>query len=185
MEQALVVISLGLFLVLLLAFLAVLQRASRVVADTREEDTFRRDGAILADRSSLAITDAAQAIDRVRRRQDAPDSLDEILPATMEALQVRRTDVEALTAPAPLVGLRDRLAGEIERAGRALEMVQHGCSLLGVTAGRPRELEGETSIKRGYLNLLHAREALLSLGVDLRSGRVDASRWFSDRARFD
>jgi hypothetical protein len=25
---------------------------------------------------------------------------------------------------------------------------------------RPRELEAETSIKRGYLNLLHAREAI-------------------------
>ena len=50
-------------------------------------------------------------------------------------------------------------------------------------SGRVREMEGETSVKRGYLNLLHAREALVTLGVDLRSGRVDARRWFSDRSR--
>ncbi len=185
MEQVLVAISLGLFVLLLVAFLAVLRRASRVVAKTRQEDAFRRDGAGLADRASLAITDAAQAIDRVRRRQDAPASLDELLPATLDALGARRSEVDALSAPVTLVQLREQLAGEIDRAGRALEMVEHGCALLGATAGRPRELEGETSVKRGYLNLLHARESLLSLGADLRSGRVDASRWFSERDHAD
>ena len=54
---------------------------------------------------------------------------------------------------------------------------------LPVAAGRPRELEGETSIKRGYLNLLHAREALVTLAVDLRVGRLGATRWFSERQR--
>jgi hypothetical protein len=44
-------------------------------------------------------------------------------------------------------------------------------------------MEGETSVTRGYLNLLHAREALVTLAMDLRSGRVDARRWFSDRSR--
>ncbi len=183
MEQILVVLSLGLFVLLLMAFLVVLRRASRVVAGTREEDAFRRGGAAVADHVSLAITDAALAIDQVRRRHESPASLEQVLPATLAALEVRRAEAEALAAPAPLVELRKRVVDEIERAGRAIEMVQHGCALMGVTAGRPREQEGETSIKRGYLNLLHAREALLSLGVDLRSGRVDASRWFSDRLR--
>jgi hypothetical protein len=50
-----------------------------------------------------------------------------------------------------------------------------------VTAGRPRELEGETAIKRGYLNLLHAREALVTLAADLRAGSVDTRRWLTDR----
>ena len=48
----------------------------------------------------------------------------------------------------------------LERAHRALEMVEHGTSILGAARRGSRELEAQTSIKRGYLNLLHAREAL-------------------------
>ncbi len=76
-----------------------------------------------------------------------------------------------------------RIAEELDRAGRAVETVRHGCVLLGVEAGRPRELEGETSIKRGYLNLLHAREALASLAEGLRLGRAEAGGWYSHRPK--
>jgi hypothetical protein len=39
-------------------------------------------------------------------------------------------------------------------------MVEHGCGIL--IAGGPgsRELEAQTAVKRGYINILHAREAL-------------------------
>jgi hypothetical protein len=181
MEHALAIASLALFVVLAAAFLVVLRRASSVVAVTREDEGFRRDGAALTDRAATYIADACERIDRVRRRQDPPASLDEVLPATLEALVGLRAEVETFVAPVALGPLRDRIGDELDRAGRAIETVQHGCALMGATAGRPRELEGETSIKRGYLNLLHAREALMTLGVDLRSGRVDARRWFSDR----
>jgi hypothetical protein len=184
-EQILAFASLALFAALVVAFAAILRRAARVVADTREDESFRRDGVVLIDRAAIAISVVAEQIDRVRRRQDAPTALDEILPATLEALVLQRTEAEGLAVPVALAALGERLADEIGRAARALEMVEHGCALVGSMAGRPSELEGETSIKRGYLNLLHAREALLTLGVDLRSGRVDASRWFSERPRPD
>ncbi len=179
----LVVVPLGLFLALAAAFLFVLRRAARVVAVTREDDSFRRDAAALTDRAAAAIALGSERIDRVRRRQDAPDVLDDELPPLAETLAGMRVEVDALAPPAALAPLRERIAQELDRAGRAVETVQHGCSLLSVTARRPREMEGETSVKRGYLNLLHAREALVSLGIDLRSGRLDAHRWFSDRPR--
>jgi hypothetical protein len=52
------------------------------------------------------------------------------------------------------------MIAEIERAGRALEMVEHGVIVR--ARGRRHETapEAETAIKRGYLNLLHAREAI-------------------------
>jgi hypothetical protein len=181
--QILAVASLALFVALVLAFAYVLRRTAGVVAVTREEDAFRRDGAALAERAATVIGEGAPGIDRVRRRTEAATSLDEPLPQLLEALAGLRAEAEALAPPPALALLRDRLAHELERATRAVETVQHGCVLLGATAGRPRETEGETSIKRGYLNLLHAREALVTLGVDLRSGRVDARRWFSDRSR--
>lgn len=183
MQTILAIASLVLFAALVVAFAAILVRASRVVADTRVEDAFRRDAAAIADRAIDHLGEVAARIDRVRRRLDAPASLDEILPAALEALEGLRAEATALGPPPSLAPLGERLADELERAARAAETVRHGAALMGHTAGRPRELEGETSIKRGYLNLLHAREALQELAVDLRSGRVDARRWFSDRHR--
>ncbi len=183
MSEVLVVASLALFVALGAAFFYVLRRAAGVVAETREDETFRRDAASLTDRAASAIATGTERIDRVRRRQDAPTELDEVLPGMLEALGGFRVEAEALAPPAALAPLRARLADELDRAARAVETVEHGCVLLAATTGRVREMEGETSVKRGYLNLLHAREALVTLGVDLRSGSVDARRWFSDRSR--
>jgi hypothetical protein len=175
--------SLALFFALLAAFVYVLRRAARVVADTREDETFRQDGAALCDRAAAAFGEAGERIDRVRRRQDAPTALDEVLPAVQQAVEELHGEAGALAPPETLEPVRARLVEELERAGRAIEVVAHGCILMGVTAGRPRELEGETSVKRGYLNLLHAREALVTLAVDLRSGHTGGPRWFSERPR--
>ncbi len=185
MPEVLAVASLALFVALVGAFIYVLRRTARVVAQTREDETFRRDAASLTDRAASAIASGAERVDRVRRRQDAPTSLDDILPAILESFAGFRAEADALVPPVELAPLRVRLVEELDRAARAVETVEHGCALLAVTSGRPREMEGETSVKRGYLNFLHAREALVALGVDLRSGRVDARRWFSDRARSD
>jgi hypothetical protein len=176
-------ISLGLFVALVAAFLFVFRRAAHVVAETREDDSFRSDALALTERAAAAIAAGCERIDRVRRRQDAPTELDEVLPGMLETLAGLHAEADALAPPTALAPLRARATDELERAARAVETVRHGCALLGVTAGRPREMEGETSVKRGYLNLLHAREALVALGGDLRSGRMDAYRWFSDRPR--
>jgi len=181
--EVLTVASLALFAVLAIAFAYVLRRAARVVAVTREDEAFRRDGAALADRAVDAITAGAARIDRVRRRSDDASTLDDVLPQLLETLGALRLEADALAPPPRLGAVGVRVEEEINRACRAVETVQHGCTILGVRAGRPRALEGETSIKRGYLNLLHAGEALASLAVGLRSGRADAGGWYSDRGR--
>ncbi len=181
--EALVVASLALFVALVIAFASVLRRAARVVAVTRTDDAFRSDGAALAERAAATITSGAERIDRVRRRTDAPNTLDDALPDLLEALEALRVEADALVPPAALTQTAARIAEELDRAGRAVETVRHGCVLLGVESGRPRELEGETSIKRGYLNLLHAREALASLAEGLRQGRAEAGGWYSHRPK--
>jgi hypothetical protein len=183
--QVVAIASLALFVLLAVAFAYVLRRAARVVAVTRGDETFRRDGAALADRAVVATAGGAERIDRVRRRHDAPATVDEVLPQLLETLAALRAEVDALAPPAALAALCARMGEEIDRAARSVETVQHGCALLGVAAGRPRELEGQTSIKRGYLNLLHAGEALTSIAAGLRSGRAEAGGWYSDRRRGD
>jgi hypothetical protein len=39
-------------------------------------------------------------------------------------------------------------------------MVEHGADMLASARRGARDLEGQSSIKRGYLNLIHAREAM-------------------------
>jgi hypothetical protein len=39
-------------------------------------------------------------------------------------------------------------------------MVQHGCTILSSGRRSGRDTEAQTAIKRGYLNILHAREAM-------------------------
>ena len=39
-------------------------------------------------------------------------------------------------------------------------MVEHGATIMVHVRRGSRELEAQTAIKRGYLNLLHAREAI-------------------------
>jgi hypothetical protein len=48
---------------------------------------------------------------------------------------------------------------EIERAQRAVELIEYGRKLM-LDRLPERISEGETSVKRGYLNLLHARESI-------------------------
>jgi hypothetical protein len=179
--EVLTVASLALFALLVIAFAYVLRRAARVVAVTREDEAFRRAGASLADQAVAAIAAEAERIDEVRRRKQVPSTLDEFLPQLLETLDAFRVESDALAPPAALAALYVRMVEEIDRATRSVETVQHGCSLLGDGAGRPGELEGETSVKRGYLNLLHASEALASLAAGLRSGRAQAGGWYSDR----
>jgi len=44
-------------------------------------------------------------------------------------------------------------------------MVEHGCDILTAARSEVRAPGAETSIKRGYLNLIHAREAILRHGA--------------------
>ena len=55
--------------------------------------------------------------------------------------------------------------------------------MLAVVSGRHRELEAQTAIKRGYLNLLHAREAIARHAAELAAGRpANQRRWLSGRS---
>jgi hypothetical protein len=68
--------------------------------------------------------------------------------------------VDALRPPATATAIRREIVGELERASRALEMIEHGRLIQTSARSGGRELEAQTSIKRGYLNVLHAREAI-------------------------
>jgi hypothetical protein len=138
----------------------VLRRAGRIVARTREVEGFRAAVRDLAARIDTSLEGATSRIDAVRRGQVAADTISETLAAATDAVGRYAEEARALHGPAGSAALRDDLVGELERAERALAMVEHGASILTQVRRRGRELEAQTAVKRGYLNLLHAREAI-------------------------
>ena len=77
-----------------------------------------------------------------------------------DAVERYGDEARALRGPRRAQAIRDDLVAELERASRALGMVEHGANIwprhgAAAASSRPRP-----SIKRGYLNLIHAREAI-------------------------
>jgi len=161
-----VLIPLIAFAMLALLFALVLRRAGRLLAAMREADAYRGAVADLAARIDISLGGVVERIDAVRRHQLPSDAIDENLAAATEAVQRYTDETEVLRPPPSRAAQRDALVAELERAGRALEMVVHGAGLLTSRPGAIRELEAQTAIKRGYLNLIHAREAIRRLAVE-------------------
>jgi hypothetical protein len=148
------------FTALALALAVFIRRAGRFVAQTRELETFRRSTADLATRVETSLDGVASRIDLVRRRTlDAQEITGNIAAAT-DAVERYTAEARALRGSGAAEEIREAFIAELERAGRALQMVEHGCSILSSARVGGRELEAQTAIKRGYLNVLHAREAI-------------------------
>jgi hypothetical protein len=165
MELA-VLLPIAAFIALAAGLAVVLRGTGRIVARTREVDQFRGAVKDLAARADASIGGAAGQIDAVRRRQVDPGLINETIIAATDAVQRYADEARALKAPRQGQGIRSDLVADLERAERALGMVEHGTTTMINVRRGPRELEAQTSIKRGYLNLIHAREAIARHALD-------------------
>jgi hypothetical protein len=158
--QPLLVLPLLAFFVLGALFLIVLRRAGRFLAATRDVERFRRQVGDLGGRIETSLAEVCARIDGLRRGQLDAEALADDLTASVDAVERYTGEAKLLHPPADGVAVRDGIVAELERAGRALEMVEHGRSIQASARSGGREVEAQTSIKRGYLNVLHAREAI-------------------------
>ncbi len=161
MPELVVLLPLAAFLALAIGFAIVLRRAGRIVARTREVETFRSTVRDLTTRIDQSLDGAAGRIDAVRRGQLGADTIGPTIEAATDAVTRYAEEARSLHGPPVAVAIRDELVEDLERAERALAMVDHGAKILAQVRRRGRELEAQTSIKRGYLNLVHAREAII------------------------
>jgi hypothetical protein len=156
-----VLLPVAAFAALAFGVLVVLRRAGRIVARTREVEHFRSGIRDLSTRIDQSLEGAVGRIDAVRRGQLAADEIPPTIEAATDAVDRYTDEARAMKAPTAGEPIRDAIIEELERAGRALGMVQHGAAILAQARRRGRELEAQTSVKRGYLNLVHAREAIV------------------------
>jgi len=151
----------------LLAFVAlaalsaiVLRRAGGIVARTREVEGFRGSVRDLAARVDTSLEGATGRIDAVRRGQAAADTIGLTIEAATDAVERYAQEARAFHGPPQVRAIRDDIVSDLERATRALQTIDHGATILSGVRRGDRELEAQTALKRGYLNLIHAREAI-------------------------
>jgi hypothetical protein len=160
-----VVLPLAIFFALGVPIFLLLWRVFVVGGELRRDAQRGRAAADIARRADVSLSELAAVVDDLRRRKAGPEMSGPSLRASAEALRrygQEAASVDKQTHHSGNAGLE----AEVERALRAVELIEHGRQLLLDPIGE-RVSEGETSVKRGYLNLLHAREAIKSRGEEI------------------
>ena len=138
----------------------VVLRSRTVGRGSRESATFREAVAAVGARVDATLEPISALVDQVRRHRREAGSILTDLAAARSALVERIGEVDAIPVPEDSEERRARIVDDLRRADRALDRIEHGCHLLRETTSRVGDLEGQTSVKRGYLELQHAREAV-------------------------
>lgn len=125
---------------------------------TRRVVAFRTVVQDVAGRADGIIAGISERIDSVRRGSLAAAQILPDLAEAQAATAALATEARALTGPLGSAAILAGIVQELERSGRALEMVEHGCRVMSESRGRDQDPEAQTAVKRGYLSLVHARE---------------------------
>ena len=144
--------------VLAALFLLTLRRLSTLVGRTRTLERYQKQSAQLARRLSATADPFVAQLDEIRRRSGDPRGLAEAIPGAQDALRAIADEGRAMKVPTGIAREGTAFVVELERAVRAAELVGHGLDALVADRGG-RDLEAQTSLKRGALNLRHASEA--------------------------
>ena len=151
----------------------VLWRVFVVGGDLRRDAQLGRMALDIVHRAGLSLDELSVVVDDLRRRRVDPETIEVSLRDCAEALRKYAQEAVAVDRYATAAG-EGGLRTEIERAQRAVELIDHGRQLM--LQGRLDGMaEGETSVKRGYLNLLHARDAIRARGEAIAAASDPAS----------
>jgi hypothetical protein len=159
LPDARVVLPLAIFFVMGAAVVWLLWRLVVAGGRARREAASGAATAEIARRADTMLGDLIVIVDEVRRRKVDPRAAEPRMAAAQDALRRNAVDAAALTRGGRWAAIATSLVDDIERAERAIELVEHGSELLADITGAGIG-EGETAVKRGYLNLVHARDAI-------------------------
>ena len=159
-----VVVPLVVFFALGVPIFLILWRVFVMGGELRRDAQHGRAAVDLARRADVSLSELAALVDDLRRRRAGPEASGLSLSASTDALHRYAEEAGAVDKQTHQTG--GGMEAEIERALRAVELIEHGRQLM-LDPNVDRVGEGETSIKRGYLNLLHAKEAIKARGEEI------------------
>ncbi len=176
------VIPIVIFVALAVVFLVILRRIGLLVADSRESTLFSRAVEDLARRIDATLADMVTRIDLLRRKQIDVEEIIEPLDRALEMLLAYGEEARGLSGPPAALLPTAAFASEIDRADRALQMVEHGAAILGSVSSEHRYAEAQTAVKRGYLNVLHARDSIARHATEIAAASTpEGGRWYNRR----
>jgi hypothetical protein len=181
-EQLAVLLPIMAFIALAAGLVVVYRGTGRIAARSREILQFKAAVKDLTLRADTLLAAAAAQIDAVRHQQAGPEAISQTVADATETLERYGDEARTWSGSRRAQAIRDDLVGELDRAIRALGMVEHGTDMLASARRGARDLEAQTSIKRGYLNLIHAREAIARHALRAEDLAVDEAR--AGRSRF-
>jgi len=155
-------------LLVALAVLAwmVVRRMMALAGRTRSLERFQRDVAVIDLRMAAVIGPMVGRLDDLRRLAGDPEATSgELLPA-MTTLEELAAVARGLRPPVPLASRAGTIVGELERAVRALDLLDHGLRTA-LEGRRDSGAEAQVSLKRGTLNLRHARDAVARVAREI------------------
>lgn len=153
--------------------IAVTWRVVVAAGEARRTAQATRIASDVAHRADVCLTRLATDLDDLRHRrrplaESATGAVDAIVAETNGLLDEAREAERRSRSKAVA-----RLVAELERAVRALQLVEYGRGI--VDAGRDTRGEGDQAMKRGYLEVVHARDAIRERGDELRRESAPAS----------
>jgi hypothetical protein len=160
-----VLLPLAIFFALGVPIVALLWRVFVVGGELRRDAQYGRAALDLARRADVSLAELGAVVDDLRRRKAGPDASAASVGACAEALRRYAVEADVVDKQVPdPSGAGMRI--EIERAQRAVELIEHGRQLM-LEPAAESIAEGETTVKRGYLNLTHARDAIRTRGAEI------------------
>ncbi len=179
MPDAEVIVPLAVFFAVSLAVAYLVWRVVLVGGQLRREAQSQRTAVTIAHNADASATQLASLIDDVRRRKIDPEQARPTLQTAADTMRRFSLEVASLGPGGSTPAFATALVAEIDRTERAIKLIEHGAEMLAESA-MERHGEGETAIKRGYLNLLHAREGIRACGDEIaamsRDG-AEATNW--------
>ncbi len=170
-------IVLPLVLLALVVFVLVMfaRRAARALSVSRAATAFQTEIMACSGRIMPVVDDLVRRVDAVRRHQLPPEEVREALAEAKGTFERERGVIASWQLPSGFTALVGDMSEDVDRLARAVETISFGTELAIEGTGHQRELESQTVIKRGYLNLLHARQSLVDHAATLAS-RVETTR---------
>ena len=126
----------------------------------------------VAHRADVCLTDLALQFDALRHHRLDPDAASGDVEAALDRMRAIVAEGHALPERNSSKAVCS-LVEERDRALRSLELIDHGRGLLALRDGDPGE--GETAVKRGYLNLVHARDSIREREKEVRGESAPGS----------
>jgi hypothetical protein len=165
-----VLLWLVILVVLAALFLMTLRRLSTLMGRTRTLERYQKHSTQLSTRLTATAEPFILQLDEIRRRSGDPRGLADAMPGAQDALRAIADEGRASKVPKGLMREGTLFVTELERAVRAAELVGHGLDALVADRGG-RDLEAQTSLKRGVLNLRHASDAATRIAREIAGVR--------------